>query len=125
MLTEEHVIFAYTRRQAIEDGVLFDASKLAQEAGFKWPVAVTAAVYGNCVRVPAGVDGQDETGRLWDIVTMLRHAIRAATTQGPELRFQLLVRNDERAAQLVTLKAVIGPDDDGNPCLTVMELCED
>jgi type I site-specific restriction endonuclease len=38
------VIFYYTRAQAIKDGVLVDVSKLASEAGFKYPVAVTQGV---------------------------------------------------------------------------------
>ena len=34
------VIYAYTRAQAIEDGVLADVTETAKEAGFKLPVAV-------------------------------------------------------------------------------------
>lgn len=41
------VIHSYSRAQAIEDGVLVDVSSMAKEAGFIWPVAVTAAVWGN------------------------------------------------------------------------------
>ena len=41
----ETVISQYTRAQAIEDGVLIDVSKMAKEAGFTIPVAVTAAVW--------------------------------------------------------------------------------
>src|SRR4051812_27741843 len=37
------VIFAYTRKQAIEDGVLVDVTETAKEAGFKIPVALTRA----------------------------------------------------------------------------------
>lgn len=125
MFTRDDVIFAYTRRQAVADGVLFDVSEMAREAGFKWPVAMTASVWEDCVRVPEGVEGQDEAGRQWDILFMLRHAIRTTTPPGREMRFQLLVRNDNRAPRPVTLKAVIGPDDNGNPCLTVMKPEED
>lgn len=39
------VIHAYTRAQAIEDGVLVDLSDLAREAGFRFPVAVTLGVW--------------------------------------------------------------------------------
>ena len=35
------VISSYTRAEAIEDGVLVDVSKVAREAGIKYPVAVT------------------------------------------------------------------------------------
>ena len=43
------VIFAYTRAQAIEDGILVDVSETAREAGFRIPVAITRTVwdYGN------------------------------------------------------------------------------
>lgn len=125
MFTKDDVIFAYTRRQAIADGVLFDVTELAREAGFRWPVAVTAAVWQRCVRVPDGVTGQDTTGRHWDVLTEFRHIIRARKPAGTELRFEVLVANDDRGPRSVPLKAVIGPDDDGNPCLTVMEPAED
>ena len=43
------------------------------------------------------------------------------------LAFALHVRNDnrERSPPLVRLKAVAGPDDQGEPCLTVMLPDED
>ena len=39
------VIFSYSRKQAIEDGALVDASIVAKEASFRYPVVVTAAVW--------------------------------------------------------------------------------
>ncbi len=39
--SDSEVIYAYTRAQALDDGILVDATALAKEAGFKWPVAVT------------------------------------------------------------------------------------
>lgn len=39
------VVSTYTRAQALEDGVLVDLSSLAREAGFRWPLAVTQAVW--------------------------------------------------------------------------------
>ena len=38
------VIFSYTRAQAIEGGVLIDVTPTALEAGFRFPVAATAAL---------------------------------------------------------------------------------
>ena len=78
----DNVIYAYTRAQAIADGVLVDVSKLAREAGFKIPVAVTAGVWAECVAVPKGILCQDETGRLWDVLMMLRHAIATSERGG-------------------------------------------
>jgi len=110
-------IYGYTRAQAIEDGVLVDVSPVARGAGVKFPVAVTRAVWAQYVAVPEGVIGQDEQGRLWDILWMLRHAAKRG---GEELRYQLLVRNDNRKPKLVTLKAICGPGDDAEPVITVM-----
>jgi len=121
---DAEVIYAYTRAQAIEDGVLVDVSGLAKEAGFKYPVALTATVYGKYVEVPEGVIAQDETGRLWDILFMLR---LAAKRGGDTLLFQLHVRNDnsDRTPPLVTLKAVCGPGGQGEPVITIMLPDED
>ena len=128
-MTEKYeLIHAYTRRQAIEDGVLVDVSDTAREAAFRIPVAVTSAVWAEYVEVPPGVAGQDERGRLWDVLWMLLVAIRVnGGGGGAEIRYRLHVRNDNRDGEppLVELKAVCGPDDDGAPCVTVMLPGED
>src|SRR5438874_13799663 len=94
----------------------------AKEAGIKFPVALTAAVYGQYVEVPEGITVQDEAGRLWDILWMFRCA--AAKFGGSTLVFKLYVRNHNRerldSRDLVTLKAERGPGDDGEPVLTIM-----
>ncbi|CAJ6925858.1 ISBma1, transposase [Burkholderia pseudomallei] len=43
------VIFSYTRAQAIADGVLIDVSSAALDVGFRHPVALTSAVWADCV----------------------------------------------------------------------------
>ena len=63
------VIHAYTRAQAIKDGVLVDVSTTATEAGIRIPTAVTAAVHDRYVAVPEELKGQqDQAGRSWDLV---------------------------------------------------------
>jgi hypothetical protein len=123
----EDVIYAYTRKQAIADGVLIDVTETAKEAGFCIPVALTCAVWAEYVAVPEGVACQDEAGRLWDVLWMCRYGIGRSRREESETLFQLHVRNDNREGTppLVTLKAVCGPDDDGWPCLTVMLPDED
>ena len=123
--TFRDVIYSYTRAQAIEDGVLVDVSSMAAEAGFKWPVAITRTAWEHFVAVPDGIVGQDESGRLWDILNMLRFACR--TAKGQEFLFQLHVRNDNRGGlpPLVSLKAVCGPGDTAEPTITVLEPDED
>lgn len=68
-------IHRYTRAQAIEDGVLIDVTSTAKEAGIRYPVALTRAVWERCVAIPPGVACQDEAGRLWDVVWLLRWSI--------------------------------------------------
>ena len=43
------VIYACTRAQAIEDGVLIDLGATAKESGFRWPVALTTAAWSDAV----------------------------------------------------------------------------
>ncbi|RUL81696.1 DUF6573 family protein [Tautonia sociabilis] len=120
------IIHAYTRRQAIEDGVLVDVSEMAREAGFVYPVALTCGAWAECVRVPAGVGGQDEAGRLWDVLQVLRLAIRGA--RGTDrVAFAVRVQNadTDELPPLVPLYAVCGPGDDAEPVLTVMLPHED
>ena len=87
------VIFAYTRAQAIEDGILVDVSQTARQAGFKIPVAVTRTVWSRLVALPEGYLGyQDERGRLWDLLWMAHHyALRASDSD--RVRMCVLVRD--------------------------------
>jgi hypothetical protein len=121
------VIYAYTRAQAIADGVQVEVSKLATEAGIRFPVFLTRGVYDQFVTVPEGVTGQDETGRLWDILTMLKFAIRRSRAGVDRIPVALYVRNDNRAAKLIKLIATCGALDmaDPQPAITVMLPTED
>lgn len=124
-MSDWHIIHQYTRAQALEDGVLVDATELAREAGIGWPVALTQAVWAKYVAVPEGVACQDETGRLWDILWMFRNAARRRGDVN-EFRFKLYVKNHKnRAAELVELKAHSGPGDEGEPVITIMLPHED
>lgn len=118
------VIYSYTRKQAIADGVLVDVSQMAGEAGFRYHVAMTAAVYNGYVEVPKGVDGQDPSGRLWDILNLLRFYIKSSKPSVSTIMFKVLVNNG-CGAKKVTLKSVCGPDDNGQPCITIMLPNED
>ena len=113
------LIYQYTRKEAIEDGVLVDVTEMAKEAGIRYPTALTCAVWEKYVRVPEAVPWQDEKGRLWDILWMFHHA--AMKEGGSELLFQLVVNNDgAEEPKLTTLKAICGPGDDPEPTITVM-----
>jgi hypothetical protein len=131
------VIYAYSRAQAVADGVQVEVTNTAQEAGIKYPMFLTRAVFDNYVAVPEGVTGQDEAGRLWDIVWMTRFGIirlsrrSAAKADGrpgcDRIPVAMYVRNDNRAARLVKLIATCGAldIDDPQPAITLMMPDED
>ena len=77
--------------------------------------------------MPPGVLCQDEAGRLWDVLTLLRWAIRRQDGAAREVRFGVHVRNDNREGTppLARLKALCGPGDLGEPVITLMMPDED
>ena len=121
------IIYSYTRAQALADGVQVDVSSVATEAGIRLPVYLTRTVFDAYVAVPDGVSGQDEAGRLWDIVWMLRFALRKAQPGQDRLPFALYVRNDNHRLRLVKLIAHCGAldVDDPQPAITIMMPDED
>ena len=118
------VISTFTRQQAIDDGVLVDVSKMANEAGIRYPTCLTRAAWDRYVEVPESAVGQDRPGRLWDIVTMLRYGI-AKSGNGSELLFKLHVADEPGFPEPVTLKTVCGPGDRGEAVITIMLPDED
>ena len=124
-------IYSYSRAQAIEDGELVDVSETAREAGITFPVAVTRAVWEDCCEWTEGDTkakpyGQSVRGRLWDVISMLRFAIRAG--QGGDRLVYRLSRIPGPgcgAKRLVTLKSICGPGDTPDPVITIMQPDED
>lgn len=125
------LIYAYTRAQAIEDGVLIDVSALAREAGFKFHTVITANVHASAVTLTpaAKLAGCDERGRLWDVLWMASLAARKARRDGTDtdrVAFHVLVvRDDYRRPESVPLVLHIGPGDTPEPVLTIMTPWED
>ena len=121
------VIFAYTRAQAIEDGILVDVSETAREAGFRIPVAVTRSVWTRLVALPEGYRGfQDERGHLWDVLWMARYyALRASDSD--RVRMCVLVRDirkdlrdSHRPPRRHCPIVAIGSGDSGEATITIM-----
>ena len=125
------VIHRYTRAEAIRDEVLIDVTETGREAGFKVPIAITAAVQDQCVRW-TGDDArrkphihQDEDGRLWDVLWMAACRSRQIARSGRRAStalFQVIVvpRPGHGRQRLRTLKLVIGPGDTGEAVATIM-----
>jgi hypothetical protein len=118
---------SYTRKEAIEDGYLIDLmqgewGELVKQAGFRFPTAMSSAAFGQYVEVtPAAKKaGQDIKGRLWDVLWMLKMAITRSKPNQSQLLFQFYCTVDKPEAELCTLKCVVAPDDDGQPCFTIL-----
>ena len=138
-------IFRYTRAQAIADGVLVDLTsatddkgqRLCPQAGFKLPVAITRTAWASTVEAggtwkPDGEGeilelkgGQSLTGRVWDVLWMLRVACGQAGDTD-RIHFQVLVDvNGDGRREMVKLWALCGPGDDAQPVITIMVEGED
>lgn len=123
----DNIIFSYSRQQALSDEVLVDVSVLAREAGFRIPVAVTEAVYRNYLNPSPELvrEGQSLSGRAWDVLQVLLFAI----TVNPDLsciQFKVLfILTPGCSAEPVSLKAICGPGDEGEPVLTILLPLED
>jgi len=138
-------IFRYTRAQAIADGVLVDLTtaaddkgqRLCPQAGFKVPVAITRTAWAKTIEAggrwkPDGEDevlelkgGQSLTGRLWDLLWMLR-AASGGGANSDRVHFQVLVDvHGDGRHETVSLWALCGPGDDVQPVITIMLEGED
>lgn len=142
LFTADDLIHAYTRREALQDGMLRsiadlvpDEPNLAVQFGWRHElhVALTAAVAALVEPTEREQHrrGQDLKGRLCDVLYMARLA--AGRSQGEStILFQVIFEvsgrqdfTDTRGRMMtgkryVTLKAVIHGGDEGEPVLTIM-----
>lgn len=121
------VVSVYTKAQAIEDGLFVDVTQVAKEAGFKFHTVVTQNVWERCVRVPEGLQGQgqDEQGRLWDVLWMASTAARRAPRGEYLVTFKVSVVESQGPGGAPVrreheLWLHIGPGDTAEPVMTVM-----
>ncbi|HAN9603837.1 TPA: hypothetical protein IGQ72_003055 [Escherichia coli] len=132
MFNAEDVISAYTRAQGIADAVLVDVTETAREAGFRIPVALTRAAWVDCVEWTEADEArkattQDEAGRLWDVVWMAHLAARTAGNVERCLFDLYRVPREGRGnrPRRVSLAMHIGPGDNAEPVITIMQPNED
>jgi hypothetical protein len=117
---EKDVISRYTRAQAIEDGVIVDVSKLANEAGFPLPTAITAGVSALINDIPEKEKGcEDVTGRLWDVLTMGIRAMRFHRNES-EYTYQFMITTKHCSRlHLETLKVSLVSGDTGETVINI------
>ena len=117
-----NVIYAYTRAQAIADGVLVDVTEPAKEAGFKHNTVVTQKLWADICKIPENYSYESKEGRLWDVLWMARCATGRAARGQTELLYELTLhtRNlDHHYDQVVELLLHVGPGDHGEPVITI------
>ncbi|MDA3889714.1 MAG: hypothetical protein PF443_13165 [Allgaiera sp.] len=141
LFNSESIVHSYSRAEAVADGVLVDCSDLAREAGWKIPVALTSAVWQDCVRwTPDDTKRkrcpQDEGGRMWDVLWMSMVAARRhiqlcqANASLDPGRCSMVVYRVPRGGtsiepECVELKIIIDGGDTGSPVATILEPMED
>jgi hypothetical protein len=125
-------LHVYTRAQAVADGHLIDVTDAAREAGFRTPVAITAAAWADCVAWSEADSrrqtAQDEAGRLWDVLWMASFIARRAPSGNPRVLIPLyrIPRGGHGVRPRRTqLCMTIGPGDAAAPVITILLPDED
>jgi hypothetical protein len=122
-VAEDELVYGYSRRQALADGVLVDVTRQASPAemhgGFRVPVAVTAALWLAIEAIPANLAGiADARGRLRDVLWMAALAARRLPrNRVTAFDVHLPVAGTRKRVQ--QLRVEVGPDDDDAPCVTI------
>lgn len=111
-------VYVYSRADALEDGLLVDVTETATEAGFRVPVAMTAAAWG-VVAVRSNT-WEDTKGKLWDVLFTLFFTVRTQQRDASAICW-----NIQLSGKSQTFRAVIGPGDDGEAVITIMLPGED
>ena len=117
-------IFRYTRAQAIADGILVDLAvfrcgglPIAEQMGFRYPLAITAAAFGEVVGSPSS------PALFRRLIYVLGNLKRAIEANGEGDRVYFTVKNTELYP--ANLWALVGPGDTLDPVITVMLEGED
>jgi hypothetical protein len=112
------LVYAYTRTQAIADGVLIPIPK--EDSGLKIPAAISSNLYHQYIEPPKGLEGegQSATGRLHDTL-MLFKAAASAHWDGIHVLFDVFYLMGPGRLEKVKLLAILGADDEGETCLTI------
>ena len=119
------IIYAYTRSQALADGVLVDVTETAREVGFKLPVAITEALHNRLTPSKADTDlGQDYDSRLWDVLCVAAFTIKLADPGTDTVTFTIALQEvDSKDGQPqntdLRLRAICGSGDEGEPVITI------
>ena len=104
---------------AIADRVLIDVTPTALEAGFRFPVATTAALMAAAETIPQQYSHEDVEGRLWDLLWTASLAARRAKPGCSRIAFEVILHIEGTRRQYQTLILDIGPGDTPHPVITI------
>jgi hypothetical protein len=119
------LIYAYTRGQAIADGVLVDVTETSKEVGFKIPVAITESLHNRLTPTKADASlGQDYDGRLWDMLWLAAFTIKLGNPGTDTVTFTIVQQEVEAKSGQpqkvdLRLRAVCDPGDEGEQVITI------
>jgi hypothetical protein len=103
------IIYAYTKQQAIADGVYIDVTDAAKSSGFCVPVFITCGVRDACIQGP-GVGDDQVPERLWLFLLRLSFVIERAKLADTRVSFRFLSTGADGPPRTVDLIAAIEPD---------------
>ncbi|MCD4744057.1 MAG: hypothetical protein K8R67_16465, partial [Desulfobacteraceae bacterium] len=118
----DNIIFSYTRKQAIEDGMQVEMDKnIVKEAGFKFPVFLTTGVHSIIEKAVGNKKHcNDFDGINWDILTMLRHGIQTSKEEN-NINFTVIITGAEQRTNHKFFAQIGAMDiDDPQPAITIM-----
>ena len=117
---------SFPRADLIDAGILVDITPAAKKAGINFPVAITEFAHRNCVKL-AGTDHskpgiyEEESGRLWNVVMLLKYALAMVPNPSSEIYFKLIrtPKPGSGLASEVVLKAFFYNGDNGERVITI------
>lgn len=121
-MTEEWVLVSsYSRKEAIDDGVLIDITTFASQRGFRLPTAITATLLYRYIEPSEKLKslGQSFEGRLHDLLWMT-YVSAKNNKNSDRIYFEVLFLNESGEYDKPTVIAHVGPGDDQEAVMTIM-----
>ena len=123
--------YSGSRAHALKNGEIIDVSQTARQSGFRWPTALTRAVWEDCVawteEDSKRQTPQTESVRMRALVSKCTDTVRLRTPSSDRMAFSInRIPRDGKAktARSVILQLVAHPGDDEEPVLTIRLLAK-